>query len=317
MFRIAVVGSGAVGCYYGARLASAGEDVNFLIRGDAEEVRKLGLRIREKNEEIHLPNVQYQSSTEKIGSCDLVVIAVKATSNDDLIELIPPLLHDQTMLLTLQNGLGNEEFLAKNFGPQHVLGGLCFICLNRVSRGVIEHYGYGHIVLGEYQRSSQPRTHEIAAAFKRSGVPCEVVENLALERWRKLIWNVPFNGLSVVTGGKDTASILSDPDLRSECLALMQEIILAANKCGFPLPAEAADELVKRTESMGAYKTSTLIDFEAGRPLEIEAIWGEPLRQATAGGVPAPRLQALYEKLTAMNSIGRSDPRAIATGGMR
>ena len=317
MFRIAVVGSGAVGCYYGVRLASTGEDVNFLLRGDVEEVRELGLRIRGKNEEICLPNVQYQSSTKKIGSCDLVVIAVKATSNDDLIELIPPLLHDQTMLLTLQNGLGNEEFLAKNFGQQRVLGGLCFICLNRVSRGVIEHYGYGHVVLGEYQRSSQPRTHEITAAFKKSGVPCEVVENLALERWRKLIWNVPFNGLSVVTGGKDTASILSDPELRSECLALMQEIILAANKCGFPLPAEAADELVKRTESMGAYKTSTLIDFEAGRPLEIEAIWGEPLRRATAAGAPAPRLQILYEKLKAMNSIGRSDPRSIATGVTR
>src|SRR5262245_39519861 len=126
MFRIAVVGSGAVGCYYGVRLASAGEDVNFLIRGDVEEVRQFGLRIRGKNEEIHLPNVQHQPSVEKIGSCDLVVIAVKATSNDDLIKLIPPLLHDKTMLLTLQNGLGNEEFLAKNFGPQRVLGGLCF-----------------------------------------------------------------------------------------------------------------------------------------------------------------------------------------------
>ena len=301
-FRIAVVGSGAIGCYYGAKLASLGGDVHFLMRGDVEEIRRFGLRIRGKGENLHVAKVQHHPSTEEIGPCDLALIALKATSNDDLLKLIPPLLHETTMLLTLQNGLGNEEFLAGNFGPERVLGGLCFVCVNRVSRGVIEHYDPGHVAIGEYDRSPQPRTHDVASEFERCGVVCGVVENLALEHWRKLVWNVPFNGLSVTAGGIDTAAILSDDQLRSECLGLMDEVIVAANKCGFPLPAAVAFEQVKRTESMGAYKPSTLIDFQAGRPLEVEAIWGEPLRRAAAAGAPAPRLQKLYEKLKTMNS---------------
>jgi 2-dehydropantoate 2-reductase len=205
-------------------------------------------------------------------------------------------------LLTLQNGFGNEEFLAENFGAERVLGGLCFVCLIRTSPGVIELYDQGHVALGEYNRSPERRTHDIASEFKRCGVLCDVVENLALERWRKLVWNIPFNGLSIAAGGLDTAAILSDEHLRSECLALMDEVIMAANKCGFSLPAAAALEQVKRTELMGAYKPSTLIDFEAGRPLEIEAIWGEPLRRARGAGAATPRLEELYEKLKTIDS---------------
>jgi 2-dehydropantoate 2-reductase len=305
-FRIAVVGAGAIGCYYGAKLAYYGRDVRFLMRGEVEEIRRFGIRIRGKGENLRLARVNYRASTEEIGPCDLVLIAVKATSNNELPGLIPPLLHENTMLLTLQNGFGNEEFLAANFGAERVLGGLCFVCLNRVSPGVLDLYDPGRVAIGEYGRHPQPRTHDVAWEFKRCGVVCGVVEDLALERWRKLVWNVPFNGLSVAAGGLDTEAILSDDHLRGECLALMDEVILAANKCGFPLPAAAALEQIKRTEAMGAYKPSTLIDFQAGRPLEIEAIWGEPLRRATAAGALTPRLEELYEKLTALDSR-RSD----------
>lgn len=300
--RIAVVGAGAIGCYYGAKLAHHGRDVHFLMRGDVTEIRRLGIRIRGPDENLDVAKVQYHASTEEIGPCDLVLVAVKTTSNGDLLRLIPPLLHEKTMLLTLQNGFGNEQFLAENFGAARVLGGLCFVCLIRTSPGVIEHYDQGHIALGEYDRRPEPRTHDVASEFRRCGVVCDVVENLALERWRKLVWNIPFNGLSIAAGGLDTAAILSDDDLRGECLALMEEVITAANKCGFPLPAATAIEQVKRTELMGAYKPSTLIDFEAGRPLEIEAIWGEPLRRARKAGAATPRLEELYEKLKTIDS---------------
>jgi 2-dehydropantoate 2-reductase len=300
--RIAVVGAGAIGCYYGAKLAHHRCDVHFLMRGDVTEISRFGIQIRGRGENLHVEKVQHHASTGEIGPCDLVLVAVKTTSNGDLVRLIPPLLHEKTMLLTLQNGFGNEEFLAENFGAARVLGGLCFVCLIRTSPGVIEHYDQGHIALGEYDRRPEPRTHEVASEFRRCGVICDVVENLALERWRKLVWNIPFNGLSIAAGGLDTAAILSDHDLRRECLALMDEVILTANKCGFPLPARAAREQVKRTELMGAYKPSTLIDFEAGRPLEIEAIWGEPLRRARSAGAATPRLGELYEKLKTIDA---------------
>jgi 2-dehydropantoate 2-reductase len=311
-FRIGVVGAGAIGCYYGVKLAHGGCDVHFLMRGDVTEVRRSGIRIRGESEDLHLPEVNHYASTEEIGPCDLVLVALKATSNSDLAMLIPPLLHEKTMLLTLQNGFGNEEFLAENFGAQRVLGGLCFICLNRVSRGVIERYGQGRVFIGEYNRAPQPRTHEVAGEFQRGGVECSVVENLTLERWRKLVWNIPFNGLSVASGGKDTAAILADEHLCARTIALMNEVITAANKCGFPLPAETAREQIERTKSLGAYKPSTLIDFQAGRPLEIEAIWGEPLRRAQAAGAATPHLEKLHAELNALD-VARRDRMAAPT----
>ncbi len=299
--RIAVVGSGAIGSYYGAKLAYGGSDMHFLMRGDLNEVRRAGLYVRGKGENFRLAKVNCYNSVKEIGPCDLVLIAVKATSNGNLVDLVPPLMHEHTMLLTLQNGLGNEEFLAEHFGGERVLGGLCFICLSRISRTEIERYDYGHIVLGEYGRASQPRTHEVAAEFKHAGVTCSVTEDLLLERWRKLVWNIPFNGLSILGGGIDTSAILADVALRRATLALMDEVIVAANKCGYPLPSAAALEQIKRTETMGAYKPSTLLDWGAGRPLEIEAIWGEPLRRATAAGAPAPRLEIVYALLKALD----------------
>src|ERR1700682_2300561 len=197
-FRIAVVGSGAIGSYYGAKLAYARGDVHFLMRGDLAAVRRDGVFVRGEGENFRVATINCYNSTKEIGACDLVIIAVKATSNAEIVDLLAPLLHQRTMLLTLQNGLGNDEFLAEHFGAERVLGGLCFIALHRVSRTEIERYAYGHIVLGEFGRSSQPRTLKVAAEFNRAAVTCTVTEELAFERWGKLIWNIPFNGLSIL-----------------------------------------------------------------------------------------------------------------------
>src|ERR1700759_2904725 len=129
-FRVCVVGSGAIGLYYGGKLASSGGDVHFLVRGDLEEFRN-GIRLTASDEDLHVPKIMCAARTDEIGPCDLVLVAVKTTSNAALLELLPPLIHARTILLTLQNGLGNEEVLAKHVGPERVLGGLCFICLTR------------------------------------------------------------------------------------------------------------------------------------------------------------------------------------------
>jgi 2-dehydropantoate 2-reductase len=296
-FRIGVVGSGAIGSYYGGKLAAGGRDVHFLMRGDLSEIRRDGLRIRGKDDELHVAKVNCYNLTKEIGPCDLVLIAVKATSNAEIVDLIPPLLHGRTMLMTLQNGLGSEDFLAKHFGAERVLAGLCFICLNRTSPTSVKRLDYGHVIIGEFDRAPISRTYEIESIFKASGIKCNVAENLALERWRKLVWNIPFNGLSILAGGIDTAAILADDDLRRSTLATMEEVILAANKCGFALDHSVIREQMQRTQTMGAYKPSTLLDFEGGKALEIEAIWGEPLRRAVAAGANVPRLEMIYALL--------------------
>jgi 2-dehydropantoate 2-reductase len=301
-FRIAVVGSGAIGSYYGGKLAAAGSGVHFLVRGDLSEARRDGLRIRGPAEDIHISKINCHNSTREIGPCDLVLIAVKATSNMLIVDLIPPLLDEQTMLLTLQNGLGNEEFLAKHSGVQRVL---CFICLTRPSRTEVQRHDYGHIVIGEYGGAPQPRTHAVAAEFNRARVICSVTNNLALEHWRKLVWNIPFNGLSILAGGADTAAIRADKNLRRATIPLMEETITAANQCGYALTPDVLEEQIKRTETMGEYRPSTLLDWETGRPLEIEGIWGEPLRRASAAGAQTPRLEIVYALLKALDGARR------------
>ena len=299
--RMAIVGSGSIGTYYGAKLAHGGSDVHFLMRGDLSAVRRDGIFVRGDGENFHVPKINCSNSTKEIGPCDLVIVALKATSNADLVDLIPPLLHERTMLLTLQNGLGNEEFLAEHFGAQRVLGALCFIAVDRHSKTEVERYAYGHIVLGEFKGKSQSRTGEVAAEFTRANVHCALTDDLARERWRKLIWNIPFNGLSILAGGIDTAAVVGNKNLRELTIALMKEVITAANQCGHALPRDAWHEHVKRSETMAGYKPSTLQDWETGKPLEIEAIWGEPARRAAACGGKMPLTEMIYALLNTMD----------------
>ena len=304
--RIAIVGSGAVGTYYGAKLAHGGSDVHFLMRGDLTAVRRDGIFVRGEGENFRVANVKAYNSTKEIGLCDLVIVAVKATSNPDLVDLVPPLLHDKTMVLTLQNGIGNEEFLAEHFGAERVLGGLCFIAVDRHSETQVERYDYGLVILGDLKGPAQTRTKEVAAEFVRAQVKCKVADDIALERWRKLIWNIPFNGLSIVAGGIDTAAIMGDKNLRQLTIDLMEEVIAAANKCGHALPPDAWHEHIKRSENMAGYKPSTLQDWESGKPLEIEAIWGEPVRRARSAGAGMPRTEMIYELLKQLDRMRRA-----------
>jgi len=300
--RIAIVGSGALGSYYGAKLARQGSDVRFLMRADLAAVRRDGLRVIEGGEGWRLNSVLACGSTTEIGPVDLVVIGLKTTANSSLDELIPPLLHEGTLLLTLQNGLGNEEYLAARWGKERVLGGLCFVCLNRVAPGVIEHYGHGTLSLGEYGRVPMERTRVLSALFSAAGVETRVVENLITERWRKLVWNIPFNGLSIAAGGRTTDLLLADDGLRAQVRALMAETIAAAATLGHQIPADFADYQIERTHPMGPYKPSSMIDWQQGRAVEVESIWGEPWRQGVAAGAVLPRLELLYHLLRHITS---------------
>ena len=309
--KIAVVGCGALGCFYGARLCQAGQDVHLLLRSDYEMVRDEGLRIRSADGELRVHPYAH-TAPESIDKCDLVVVGLKTTANDRFAELITPLLDVGTAILCLQNGLGNCEQLAELFGPERVLGGLCFVCLNRTAPGLVHHIAFGKVVLGELGRPPAERTHEIAGLFKNANVPCEVSGNLEKSQWEKLVWNIPFNGLGVAgaadlqaldSAGRNMPAKLAPAmptdqllgDLRWEkwVRGLMSEIIAAANAKGLAIDASLEAQMVNYTRDMGEYRASTLVDFERGQPLEMESMFLEPLRQARATGVAIPRLEAL------------------------
>jgi len=311
--KIAVVGCGAVGSYYGARLGRAGREIHFLLRSDYDVVRQKGLTVRSVEGDFHVQS-RCARTPEDIGICDMVLIGLKTTANDRFPKLLPPLVGAHTAVVTLQNGLGNTEQLARLFSPEQILSGLCFVCLNRVKPGVIHHLEYGMIVLGEFQRRAGPRTHGLAAMFRDAGVPCKVTDNLAQAQWEKLVWNIPFNGLGVAgTAGYEaltsakcevrsasvvgpvltTDKLLGDARWEKLLRELMLEVIAAASGLGFEIPVAFAENQIERTRTMGAYKASTLLDFECGRPLELESMFLEPLRRAQQAGVPVPRMAAL------------------------
>lgn len=325
--KIAVVGCGAVGSFYGAKLLRLGHEAHFLLRSDFEAVRRQGVFIRSPQGDFRA-QPRCARRPEEIGVSDLVLLGLKTTANHLFGSLLPPLVGPHTAVLTLQNGLGNEEQLARLFPAEQILGGLCFVCLNRLEPGVIHHSDHGQVVLGEFQRWPEPRTHDLARQFKLAGVPCSVTDSLARTHWEKLTWNIPFNGLGVASaagfeavaagnwepGGRlreclTTDKLLADARWSQLLRELMLEVIGAARALGFALPISLAGKQIERTRTMGAYKASTLIDFERRQPLELESLFLEPLRQAQQAKVSVPRLAALCRVLKQL------DPAASAKSG--
>lgn len=323
MLKIGVVGCGALGSFYAACLLRAGHDVHCLLRSDYDAVRTGGIQIRSPDGDFHV-QPRTAARPEEIGICDVVLIGLKTTANAQFRSLLAPLVSPATSVVTLQNGLGNEELLASQFGPDRVLGGLCFVCLNRVAPGRVVHTAHGRIVLGEYQRPALPRTHAIAKAFQAGGIRCDITDNLECAHWEKLVWNIPFNGLGVagavgfeqfisnqscaqtrVGPCLSTQDLLGDPRWEGVVRELMLEVIAAANALGLPVATKWAEVQISRTRSMGDYRASTLVDFERGQPLELESLFLKPLHRARAVGVPTPRLERLCEVLASLDPASR------------
>ena len=301
---IAVVGAGAVGAYYGGRLAHHGHDTHFLLRTDYDAVKKYGWTVRSCHGDFKLPadSLRVYDDPAKMPRADLVLVTLKTTANDQFEPLIAPLIKDDTAILTIQNGLGNEERLAELFGGHRVMGGMAFVCINRVEPAVIHHIAEGLVTMGEFARPPGPRVKSVAAMFESAGIPARVVDDLALGRWEKLIWNIPFNGLSAVLD-QTTDLLLGSPPGEELVRAIMEEVIAAAKgAANVDLPKSLIESRIELTRGMGPYKTSSHLDMQAGRPMEIEAIFGYPLRRAHKAGVKTPLLWALYRLLKLRDS---------------
>ncbi len=294
------MGSGAVGTYYGARMALAGAGVRFLMRGDLEAVRARGsVLIHDRSGVTEMRPVSAFGTAAEVGPVDLVVIGLKTTT-PGIRPLVEPLLGPDTPILTLQNGFGADEALAGLFGADRVIGGLVFMAITRVGPGEVRCFHPGMVSVGEFGRPPMERTRALAGLLSAAGMKTNVVENLVEARWSKLVWNIPFNGLSIAEGGIATDRICADPRLAAEARSLMLEVQRAAAAFGFAIPDAFVAKQFEVTPPMGPYQPSSLVDFLAGREVEVESIWGEPLRRARAAGVAMPHLEGLYGRLRAL-----------------
>jgi 2-dehydropantoate 2-reductase len=294
---VAVVGSGAIGLYYGGRLAEAGMNVKFLARSDYDQLSNCGLAVASIAGDFHLKNISVFKNPAEIGPVDLVIVAWKATANHALAAVLPPLMHENTRMLTLQNGLGNCEDVAEVVGAARVYGGLCFVCINRIAPGTIRHTAGGRMTIGAFDNMRCGKADAIARRFNAAKIPATAVDDLAKAQWEKLIWNIPFNGLSVAEGGVTTDVLLANRVIECEIRTLMREIIAAAAAQEILLDQDLIDSNIARTRPMGPYQPSTMIDFIEGRELELGPIWEEPFRRAKAAGVKMPALENLLRRI--------------------
>jgi len=299
--RYAIIGTGAVGGFYGARLARAGREVHFLLRSDFDHVREHGLVVESPQGDFVLPTVNACADPRDLPPADVAVVALKATRNHLLPALLPPAVADGGAVLLLQNGLGAEEKIAEIVPGRGVVGGLCFLCSNKVGPGHIRHLDYGFVTLGEFSPAGRPAgvtetMRAIAADLEAAGIEIHLAEDLVLARWKKLVWNVPFNGLSVVLDAM-IDELMADEHTRGLAEALMREVAAAAGAVGRPIGDDFIRHMLDLTARMTPYRTSMKIDCERKQPMEVEAIFGEPLRAARRAGADCPRIEALYRQL--------------------
>lgn len=302
-----IIGTGAVGGYYGGLLQRAGFGVHFLLNSDFEHVKQHGLKIDSVNGDFELPMVNAYNDPHYMPKCNVVIIALKTTANPILKKILPHVVGENSIVLTLQNGLGSEEEIADICGPERILGGLCFLCSNKIAPGYINHVGYGLITLGKFRTDGQPggitqRLEKINGQLQSAGIATRMVEDLAAARWKKLVWNIPFNGLSV-THNCLTDKLVCEPKTRALCKTLMLETAAASKAVCRPIESAFIEKMITDTEKMEPYAPSMKLDYDRGNPMELEAIYGNPIRAAEKAGVDMPETRKLYEELKALAPI--------------
>ena len=295
-----VIGTGAIGGYYGGRLCQAGREVRFLLRSDYVYVREHGLQIDSCDGSFHLNVVEAYDDTRKMPKADVVLVCLKSINNGKLKQMLPPILREDTVVVLIQNGIGVEEDLQKEFPGLQIVAGLAFICSSKTAPGQISHQCYGSINLGNYS-CTEERYHEVLQDFQEAGIEAAEVPYLEA-RWRKAVWNMPFNGMTVALN-TSTDKLLKNPATRQLIYEQMMEVIGAANALGVStLTSEFADKMMAMTDAMTPYSPSMKLDFDYHRPMEIPYLYTRPIAEAKNVGFEMPKLAMLEAELLFIQS---------------
>ncbi|GAB6011532.1 putative 2-dehydropantoate 2-reductase [Viscerimonas tarda] len=301
--RYAVIGSGAIGGFYGGMLVKAGEEVHFLFHSDYEYVKANGFSIDSVNGNFSLNPVLAYEKTSDMPACDVVLVCLKSTNNKLLKTLLPPIIHPGSLVILIQNGLGIEADLQQEFPNLAIAGGMAFICSGKTGAGHVAHMAYGKLSLGIHTLAGKEMLEKVIADFVKAGVETELVD-LPVARWKKLVWNIPYNGMTVVLN-TTTDKLMSNKHTRQLIYDLMLEVIRAGNKVGsgaFSISESFADEMMYMTDNMAPYSPSMKLDFDLHRPLEIEYIYSRPVEITKEAGCEMPRVSMLEKQLQFIQS---------------
>ncbi|MBP5375945.1 MAG: putative 2-dehydropantoate 2-reductase [Bacteroidaceae bacterium] len=294
--RYGVIGMGAIGGFYGAKLAHAGKEVHFLSHSDYQYVKERGLQVDSCDGSFHLPHVNAYGAASDMPKCDVVLIGLKTVNNRLLPELLPPLLKEDTLVVLIQNGIGVEEDVQKMFPEVQLAAGLAFICSAKTEPGTVNHQCYGYINIGNYSCKQQEKIDEVVDDFRKAGVDANEVEYLEA-RWKKAVWNMPFNGMTVALNTQ-TDILLQTPSTLQLIKDQMMEVIEAAQACGVKNIDETfAEKMIYNTVHMTPYSPSMKLDFEFRRPMEIDYLYTRPIEKAREAGYQMKKLEMLEAEL--------------------
>lgn len=304
--RYAIIGVGGIGGYYGGKLAQSGRNVHFLLHSDYDFVKSNGLQIDSCDGSFHIDNVNAYTSTAEMPAVDVIIVGLKTTNNHLLKDMLRPLLDKTTdgktpIVLLIQNGIGVEADVQIMLPDAPLVAGLAFICSAKRGPGHIDHQCYGHISLGDYSVGSDEDMTALVSDLNAAGITARQVEyNEA--RWRKAVWNMPFNGMTVALGAQ-TDELLKHPSTRDLIRRQMLEVIHAAHACGATgIPESFADEMIRSTDEMTPYSPSMKLDYDFHRPMEINYLYTRPLAIAREHGAPMPSLEMLESQLRFLQS---------------
>ena len=292
----AVIGTGGIGGYYGSRLAQHGHDVHFLLHSDYAFVKEHGLQIDSCAGSFHLDRPAIYCDARDMPKCDVVLVCLKTVNNHLLESLLPSVVRNDTLVVLIQNGIGVEQDVQEKFPGLQLAAGLAFICSAKAGPGRIDHQCYGHINFGDYSCRDADALRRVADDFNAAGVQAGIVEyNEA--RWKKAVWNMPFNGMTVALGTQ-TDMLLRNQSTRRLIREQMLEVIGAARHLGVKRIDESfADNMITTTDAMTPYSPSMKLDFDNRRPMEIDYLYTRPLRIAREAGFAMPRLEMLEAEL--------------------
>ena len=294
--KYGIVGTGAIGGFYGSKLAYSGQEVHFLTHSDYQFVKDCGIQVDSCDGSFHLDDVNVYQYSADMPKCDVVIVGLKTTNNHLLRELLPPLLHKETVVVLIQNGIGVEADVQQMFPDVQLVAGLAFICSAKTEPGRVNHQCYGSINLANYSCKDESLFTAILNDFVNAGIQAGSVP-YDEARWKKAVLNMPINGMTVALNTQ-TDLLLKNPATRQLIRDLMGEVVGAARHQGITGLDEAfIDKMIDMTDHMTPYSPSMKLDFDFHREMEIYYIYSRPIQIAREAGFPMPKLEMLEAEL--------------------
>lgn len=294
--KYGIIGTGAIGGFYGGKLAKAGQEVHFLLHKDYEYVKQNGLQVDSCDGSFHLDGVNAYNDTTAMPPCDVVLVCLKSINNGMLKTLLPPLLHQRTLVVLIQNGIGVEEDVQRDFPSVQLAAGLAFICSAKTEPGRVNHQCYGSINLANYSCRDEALMAAVVAEFREAGIETGFVEYHEA-RWKKAVWNMPFNGMTVALHAQ-TDELLKHPETRQLIRDQMMEVVGASRALGVNGVDEAfVEKMIRMTDEMTPYSPSMRLDYDFHRPMEIHYLYTRPIEIAREAGYRMPKLEMLEAEL--------------------